>query len=255
MNYNPSEFHDYLNGIEWVWIDLDDTLIDFNANSLVALKATYLECDLHRYFPSCEAWIESYRRHNHALWERYNRAEISQDYLRTHRFLDPINERTYISEADFAETARSMDRLYLDRLAQCRTLVPGAMELIDALRERQYNIGVLSNGFADVQHRKIRATGLADKIDLTVLSDDIGVNKPDPRIYRYAMERAGSTDPARHLMIGDNPATDISGALASGWRTAQYSPSSPALILTANGIVTPTLPELASLFRTLSVSK
>lgn len=237
----------YTTGVRWVWLDLDDTLIDFQANSLASLRLTYADCRLDRYFPSCDEWIASYMHHNHMLWGRYNRAEITQDYLRTHRFLDPIRERTVISDADFAPEARRLDTIYLDHLAAQKRMIPGAMQLIDHLRAHAYNIGVLSNGFSDVQHRKLRTTGLDTRIDLMVLSDDIGVNKPDPRIYRHAMERAGDTDPAAHLMIGDNPDTDIAGAIRSGWRAILYDPSLPALSLTPRGIATPSLQTLTGL--------
>lgn len=237
----------YTAGVRWVWLDLDDTLIDFRANSLIALRLTYADCRLDRYFPDCDRWVESYLRHNHALWDRYNRAEITQDYLRMHRFLDPIREHTPMSADTFAREARDMDTIYLDHLARQKCMVDGAMDLIDHLRAHHYNIGVLSNGFTDVQHRKLHTVGLDTKVDLIVLSDDIGVNKPDIRLYRHAMERATLTDPTLHLMIGDNPDTDIAGALNAGWRAIHYSPAAPSLSLTDRGIVSPSLPPLQEL--------
>lgn len=224
--------------VRWVWIDLDDTLIDFKANSLVALRLTYTDFALHCYFPSCEAWEECYMRHNHALWDRYNRAEITQDYLRMHRFLDPISENAPIDEATFAPTARLMDLRYLDHLADQRNMVDGAMTLVDFFRGKGYRTGVLSNGFHDVQHRKIHTVGLDSKIDLIVLSDDIGVNKPDPRIYRHAMERTGITEPSAHLMIGDNPDTDIAGAIHSGWRAILFDPKSRHQLTDTDNLIT-----------------
>ncbi len=243
-----SDLQAYVKGAEWVWIDLDDTLIDFRANSLQALRLTYEHFGLDRHFATCAEWTESYMRHNHALWDRYNRAEITQDYLRMHRFLDPINERTSLSEEEFASDARVMDKAYLDFLAEQKCMVEGAMELVAHLRARAYNIGVLSNGFADVQHRKIRTVGLEGKIDAVVLSDDISVNKPDVRLYRHAMERVGVTDASRHIMIGDNPSTDITGAIASGWRAILYSPAATAVTLTREGIISPTLGHIRELF-------
>ena len=247
-NTSVSDLRAYVKGVRWVWLDLDDTLIDFRANSLLALRLTYTDCRLDRYFSSCDEWTESYMHHNHALWDRYNRAEITQDYLRMHRFLDPIRERTPMSEAEFATEARAMDTIYLDHLARQKCMVDGAMQLIDHLRAHAYNIGILSNGFTDVQHRKLHTVGLDSKVDLVVLSDDIGVNKPDPRLYLHAMQRAADTDPAHHLMTGDNPDTDIAGALRSGWRAIHYSPTAPQLSLTPSGIITPTLPSLLEIF-------
>lgn len=237
----------YTAGVKWVWLDLDDTLIDFKANSLIALRHTYDDCRLERYFPSCGEWVDSYLRHNHALWDRYNRAEITQDYLRVHRFFDPVRERVDMSTDNFAAEARDMDTVYLDHLARQKCMVDGAMQLVDHLRACSYNIGVLSNGFTDVQHRKIHTVGLDSKVDLVVLSDDIGVNKPDIRLYRHAMERAGLTEPSLHLMIGDNPDTDIAGALNAGWRAILYSPSAPELSLSGRCVVTPKLSILPSL--------
>lgn len=221
---HDERLRDLFSRATWVWLDLDDTLIDFKANSAEALRLTYSHFDLRRYFPTLEEWTESYMRHNHALWDRYNRAEITQKHLRVHRFLDPIAERTAMTEEEFAGMATEMDRKYLDFLAAQKPLVDGAMELVDTLREYNYKIGVLSNGFCDVQHRKIRTAGLEGKIDLTVLSDDIGVNKPDIRLYRHAMELAGDTDPGHHLMIGDNPSTDIAGAVGAGWEAILLAP-------------------------------
>lgn len=213
----------------WVWLDLDDTLIDFKANSAEALRLTYGHFNLQRYFPTLEEWAESYMKHNHALWDRYNRAEITQEYLRVHRFLDPMAERMDITEEEFAGMAAQMDSKYLDFLAAQKKLMDGAMELVDTLRAYGYRIGVLSNGFSDVQHRKIRTAGLEGKIDLTVLSDDIGINKPDFRLYRHAMELAGDTDPGHHLMIGDNPSTDIAGAIGAGWGAILLAPGNNGL--------------------------
>lgn len=153
-----------------------------------------------------------------------------------------------MSEEEFAPEARSMDTIYLDHLARQKCMIDGAMELVRHLRAHAYNIGILSNGFTDVQHRKIHTAGLDTLVDLTVLSDDIGINKPDPRLYRHAMERSGLTDPSCHLMIGDNPATDIAGALRSGWRAIRLDPSSPSLSLTPDGLVTPSLRALPPLF-------
>lgn len=234
----------YTAAVRWVWLDLDDTLIDFHANSLAALRLTYAECHLDRYFPTCEEWTDSYLRHNHALWDRYNRAEITQAYLRMHRFLDPVREKCpEVDEESFIAEANRLDTVYLDRLAQQKCMIDGAIELVKHLRAHSYNIGVLSNGFTDVQHRKMRTVGLDTLVDAVVLSDDIGVNKPDRRIYDYAQRQSGATAETS-VMIGDNPETDIAGAVRARWHAILFDPGCQALSMSIEGREIPVLHNL-----------
>lgn len=204
-------------GIEWVWFDLDDTLIDFATNSRLALERLYRNYDLGRRFATAESWTEIYERHNKALWEMYAVGAVTRAELRRERFMRPLTEGGVA--ADEAERMSALfDTVYLDYLAMEKNLVEGAVETLRHFRHRGFRIGVLSNGFAEVQHRKMATAGLTDLIDLTVLSDDCSATKPAREIYDYAMQRAGSPDPRRHLLVGDNPATDVAGAVAAGWR-------------------------------------
>ncbi|MDE5799682.1 MAG: YjjG family noncanonical pyrimidine nucleotidase [Paramuribaculum sp.] len=214
--------------ITTVWLDLDDTLIDFTTNAAAALSRMWHEQDvLQRLFPSAEHWALRYEHHNQALWAQYSRAEIERDYLRMERFRRPLVEAG-MPDTEARRLSTAYDPYYLDLLAQGKALMPGAIELLEWLHAHSYTIGIISNGFKEVQHRKIHNAGLEPYIDIIVLSDDIGINKPDPRIYKYAMERAGQPDPSTHLIIGDNPDTDISGALASDWKAIWYLPQRAA---------------------------
>lgn len=210
--------------ITTVWVDLDDTLIDFTTNAHSSLvKMWNDEPVLRRYFADPEQWAERYEAHNMALWSKYNVGDITRDYLRLQRFLMPLAEAG-MPEEEAENVARRYDTLYLDYLAREKALMPGAMDLLKFLRAKEVRIGCLSNGFKEVQYRKIRTAGLEPWIDIVVLSDDIGVNKPDRRIFDYAMEQTGDTDPHHHLMIGDNPQTDIAGALGASWHAIWYHP-------------------------------
>lgn len=213
--------------IEVVWLDLDDTLIDFKTNSRTALYKLYNIERLDRYFSSAEAWYDCYEKHNKELWALYALGKVERDYLRMQRFLRPLAEaRVPCDEAH--GMAVKFDTFYLDLLAQEKQLMPGALHILEYLRRSGVKIGVLSNGFKEVQHRKIVSAGIDGYIDILVLSDDIGVNKPDVRLYHYAMERSECVDATRHLMVGDNAATDIAGALAAGWNAILYNPHSDA---------------------------
>lgn len=210
--------------ITTVWLDLDDTLIDFTTNAHTSLIAMWQqEPVLRNLWPDPEQWAECYERHNIALWAEYNIGRISRQYLRMERFRRPLCQAG-LPDHNARSLSELFDPLYLDLLAQQKTLMPGAITLLRRLRRAGVTIGILSNGFKEVQHRKIHTAGLDPYIDLVVLSDDIGVNKPDPRIFDHAMRQAHDTDPTHHLMIGDNPQTDIAGAIATGWNALWYHP-------------------------------
>ncbi len=214
------------NDITWVWLDLDDTLIDFHTNSRKALANTYHLAGLERWFESPEQWTERYEHFNYPLWDRLAKGEITTPYLRMERFRLPLVEAG-MEDSAARELSLKLDPLYLDCLANEKATVKGAFELLEKLRATGVHTGILSNGFADVQHRKIRRAGIDSYIDETVLSDDIGIQKPDIRLYRHAMERSGDMCETHHLMIGDNPSTDISGALNAGWSAILLQPQHP----------------------------
>lgn len=208
--------------IEVVWLDLDDTLIDFHTNSRHALQRLRdREEPLQRLFPTTDAWIETYEFHNQNLWRLYGSGEISRSYLRMERFRRPLTDAG-MGEDEATELSARYDTEYLDLLAMERALVDGSIDLLRYLRDRGVRIGCLSNGFSDVQFRKLRNCGLEEWFDIVVLSDDIGINKPDRRLFDHAMERSGSSDPSAHLMIGDNAVSDIGGAIAAGWEAIHY---------------------------------
>ena len=210
VSENPSE--------HVVWFDLDDTLWDFKTNSREALFELFDEFELFRFWDSRETWITDYHTVNDRLWAQLSNNLISLNELRTQRFLD-----TFLSADIPVERARKMaekaDTFYLNRLGCRSKLKDGARELLLRTKAAGFRTGILSNGFREVQYDKLTSGGIRDLIDYIVLSDEIGISKPNPEIYRCA-EKVASTLPERCIMIGDNSDTDISGALTAGWSLA-----------------------------------
>jgi putative hydrolase of the HAD superfamily len=204
-----------------VWFDLDDTVYDFHANSRRALERLYHTQGLSRFFSSADRWIDTYEHFNTLLWKDYSAALIDQPTLRMDRFRLPLTQMG-VDDCTARKMSSAFDPVYLDYLAQETLLIPGAIELIDRVRRAGLLTGILSNGFTEVQHRKIQNSGLAHLFNIIVLSDDIGINKPDVRLFNHAMKLSGIDIPSRHLMIGDNPSTDIAGASAAGWQALLF---------------------------------
>lgn len=97
----------------------------------------------------------------------------------------------------------------------------GALEMLVALRARGFKTAIISNGHTKVQSAKIEITKLKNAVDLVVISEDVDLRKPDPRIFQLAAERLGVT-PARCIFVGDNPEVDVLGAEASGMTGVFY---------------------------------
>ena len=209
-----------------LWFDLDDTLWAMTENSNDVLRRLYHENPaIHQAFPEGEErWMDVYHAVNAELWRDYAAAEISRDFLRRERFARPLRMGGLnAEEAD--RLAAYLDTHYLDLLGACKGLLPGARELlerVDASRLRKP--GIISNGFREVQHRKMASAGISDYFSAVVLSDDIEVNKPDRRLFDYALEVSG-TRAEDSIIVGDNPLTDILGALRADWAQAiWYNP-------------------------------
>lgn len=206
-----------------IWFDLDDTLWDMTGNSVVCLRELYEAHKLGRFFDSPEQWDEVYHRINSGLWEQYSRGEITRDFLRVERFARPLR-LVGVAEDDALAMSEIFDKEYLDRLGSKTALIDGARELLECLKSAGCRLGIVSNGFREVQYRKMKSSGIDGYFDIVVLSDDAGVNKPDVRFFRYAEERAG-TQSERNIIIGDNFHTDILGALSAGWDAVWYNPA------------------------------
>lgn len=207
--------------IDWVWVDLDDTIWDFKNNSWEALAHVYNAANLNARFADVDTWRNTYQENNHRLWALYNTGAITKEFLMMERFRKVLVEAGF-NEAEAKTMSPQLSDMYLDKLASLPHLVPGAKELLEYLRNTGYHIGIISNGFFEVQYRKMKSGGITDYFEAVVLSDDIGVNKPDRRIFDHALNKvAGQAH--RTLIIGDNPTTDIAGALNAGWHAICFN--------------------------------
>ncbi|MCM1489994.1 MAG: YjjG family noncanonical pyrimidine nucleotidase [Muribaculum sp.] len=205
--------------IKWIFFDLDDTLFNFSKASLISLRKLWEEeAEIRNMYDSAESFIDEYHIHNSRMWELHESGKITSEFLKAERFRLTIAPDR--NDEEIILTSRTFNDRYLHLLGECNEACEGAEEILKRLSKR-YLIGVLTNGFTEVQYRKLRSTGLDRYIQRVVISDEIGVQKPDARLFRYAERETGATMETA-LMIGDNPKNDIQGALDAGWKAIYY---------------------------------
>lgn len=194
-----------------IFIDLDDTVYDTRNNAIEALHDTFEEFGLGRWFPDPEVFHEAYWQANMELWRLYSKNEIERQYLIIERFRRPLALAFEASE----EYCQRMSDRFLELCVSKPGVIAGAHEMLAYLKACGCRLHIASNGFREIQYRKMEAAGLAQYFDSVILSEDAGANKPSEVFFDYALKQTGASRETS-LMIGDNYDNDVVGALDYG---------------------------------------
>ena len=203
-----------------LFIDFDDTLYDTYGNSVISLCETYEAYHLDRYFDAPQVFYDAYWAANIDLWTRYSKGEITRPYLIVERFRRPLSVGEGLDVTE--QLCLEMSDRFLDFCSSKSGVVEGAHQLMDYLKRKGYRMHLCSNGFHEVQYKKLTACGLKDYFDTVVLSEDAGFNKPSKQFFDYAMKVSGAHKDTT-IMIGDNLQTDIVGAHDAGFDTILFN--------------------------------
>jgi putative hydrolase of the HAD superfamily len=202
-----------------IFFDLDHTIWDFDKNAEETLYELY---DIYKLgaigLPSAPVFIETYTRNNHQLWAEYHTGKITKDQLRETRF-----KRTFLElglHPNVIPLAFEDD--YVKLCPTKMNLFPHAHETLRYLQSK-YILHLISNGFKESSELKIGNTGIGGYFQNVIISEVVGVNKPDPEIFEHALNLAGAQK-SESLMIGDSLVADVYGALNFGMDAIYFNP-------------------------------
>ncbi|MDP3558211.1 MAG: YjjG family noncanonical pyrimidine nucleotidase [Bacteroidota bacterium] len=208
-----------MKNIKHIFFDLDDTLWDFERNSVHILKQLFLEFDLETKLKTdFQNFAGIYKTVNLQLWQQYSKKEITKDYLRNRRFNLVFNQFNY----DNYDENIIITEHYLNRAPKGKHLKEGCIETLNYLKQN-YHLHIITNGFKEIQSIKIESCGLKDYFKNIIISEEHQLSKPEEKIFRLAEDFA-SAKKEECVMIGDNFESDVEGALNAGWKAIYFAP-------------------------------
>ena len=194
--------------VKHVFFDLDHTLWDFETNSDITFAHIF---ERNQVSLDLERFTETYRPINRKYWKLFREDKVSKSDLRYSRLREAFDALEFEVGDDLIHT---LSEEYIAFLSLNNNLFAHALDVLEYLRQK-YSLHIITNGFEEVQHRKLASSSLKPYFEHVVTSENVGVKKPDPRIFHYALEKAEAL-PEESIMIGDNYEADIQGALNVG---------------------------------------
>lgn len=197
-----------------VLMDIDDTIFDFMPGNKNAIAALMEELGL-----SSPTVFDEYQAINHACWQALERGEMNQEILHVERF------RRFLAEKGRDDDPAQVADRFADLLGQQNIPLPHALETTKTLCEK-IPVVLLTNGITVIQKKRLAASPLKDWVQGVVISQEVGVSKPDPRIFEIALN---GIHPSDALMIGDGITSDVMGANNAGVDVCWYNPKGKTL--------------------------
>ena len=199
--------------IEFLFLDLDDTILDFQKAERLALAKTLEAFGL----PPTDTVLARYHQINREHWERLERKELTREQVLVGRFA------ALFQEVGLSAEAEKVARAYEENLSQGHYFLPGAEEALKSLSQT-YKLYLASNGTAKVQAGRLKSAGIIPYFQEIFVSQEIGANKPDPAYFSACFARIAGFRKDRAMMVGDSLTSDILGGIQAGIATCWVNP-------------------------------
>lgn len=199
--------------IEFLFLDLDDTILDFHKAERIAVAKTIRDFGVE----PTEEVLDLYHRINKAHWEMLERGELTREEVMVNRFAALFRELG--AKPDASACAKD----YEHNLSIGHYFLPGAEEAVEALH-RKYRLFLASNGTASVQKGRLTSANLYRFFERVFVSQELGFNKPSKAFFDACFARIPGFDPAKAVMVGDSLTSDIQGGINAGITTVWVNP-------------------------------
>jgi putative hydrolase of the HAD superfamily len=203
------------NNIKHIFFDLDHTLWDFDKNSNLAFLNIF---EKHALTVEIDQFLKVYTPINSHYWKLYREDRVSKEDLRHGRLRETF-DGLQVSVTDVQIEQLAID--YIEQLPNHNYLLEGTKEILDYLDSR-YTLHIITNGFKEVQRKKLESSGISKYFETVTTSEDVGVKKPNKRIFEVALKNAAAKAD-ESIMIGDNLEADILGAQNFGMQAILYN--------------------------------
>ncbi|MCF6347181.1 MAG: YjjG family noncanonical pyrimidine nucleotidase [Flavobacteriaceae bacterium] len=201
--------------IKHIFFDLDHTLWDFEKNSAKTFEFIF---DQSKIDVKLTDFLSHYIPINHKYWKLYREEKISKSKLRYGRLKEAFDGLEYTISDDMIH---HLSEIYIDNLSNYNTLFEGAIEILNYLLSK-YELHIITNGFEEVQLKKLHKSEILHFFDKVITSESVGVKKPNPVIFNHAL-KVTNAEPKKSMMIGDNLEADILGAQQIGMQTIFFN--------------------------------
>lgn len=196
--------------IQHVFFDLDHTLWDFEKNSDLTFQKVFTINNINTDLVS---FLEVYKPLNFEYWKLYREEKVTKEELRYGRLKKTFDAINYVISDEMIDVIADQ---YIACLADFNYLFDGTFEILDYLKGK-YKLHIITNGFEEIQSKKMMNSNIYHYFDKVITSESVGVKKPNSKVFTYALDLA-KADKENSIMIGDNIEADINGALKVGMK-------------------------------------